>query len=241
MKITPIRKRKRVYQEIIEQIKTAVATGEVQPGDKLPSERALSEMLSVSRTSVKEALTVLKSSGVIHIKPGVGAFLVQESPQRLQVKLADLLQEKETSIVELIELRQAIEGDAAYYAAKRITSRQKQNLQAVFERLVAIEEQGNVAVEEDYQFHLAIIEAANNPLMRDVMNLISDNMLRVLAKNQEASERNERFQGEIAEEHCNIYEAIINGKPQEARKAMWQHFQGVKQRHVKERGSMVDD
>ncbi|WP_017726299.1 FadR/GntR family transcriptional regulator [Halalkalibacterium ligniniphilum] len=232
MKLKPIQKRKRVYQEIIERIKTAIEKGEIHPGDKLPSERALSEALSVSRTSVKEALTVLESSGVVRIRPGVGVFLVQESSQRLLLKLADLLQEKETTIVELIELRQAIEGDAAYYAASRITEEQKEHLRAVFEKLVAVEKQGQIAVEEDYQFHLAIIEAANNPLMRDVMNLISDNMIRVLTKNREASRKNELFIADVVAEHRKIYEAIINGKPDEARKAMWQHFQGVKQRHT---------
>ncbi|WP_017726300.1 FadR/GntR family transcriptional regulator, partial [Halalkalibacterium ligniniphilum] len=116
--------------------------------------------------------------------------------------------------------------------ASRITEEQKEHLRAVFEKLVAVEKQGQIAVEEDYQFHLAIIEAANNPLMRDVMNLISDNMIRVLTKNREASRKNELFIADVVAEHRKIYEAIINGKPDEARKAMWQHFQGVKQRHT---------
>lgn len=83
MVFKPIKKRKRVYQYIIDQIKIAIEEGRIKPGDQLPSERALAYKLDVSRTSVKEAITVLESSGVVTVRPGVGMFLSNDSRHAL--------------------------------------------------------------------------------------------------------------------------------------------------------------
>lgn len=73
MKLKPVTK-ERIYRDIIKQIQCAIEQKEIKPGDRLPSERNLAEHLSVSRTSVKEAISVLDSSGIVYIKPGVGIF-----------------------------------------------------------------------------------------------------------------------------------------------------------------------
>lgn len=87
MEFAPIKKRKRIYQTIIQQIKTSIANGQISPGENLPSERALAEMFGISQTSVKEAVTVLESSGIITVRPGVGMFINEDSRQDLLYKL----------------------------------------------------------------------------------------------------------------------------------------------------------
>lgn len=136
MRLKPIEKRERVYQAVIQQIKQAIEQGEILPGEKLPSERTLAETLGVSRTSIKEAMTVLESTGVIDVRPGVGMFVREESERSLLLKFSMILDEKEEKLDDLIELRQAIEGDAAFYAAIRITEEQKMKLTAIYEKLV---------------------------------------------------------------------------------------------------------
>lgn len=136
MRLKPIEKRERVYQAVIQQIKQSIEQGEILPGEKLPSERTLAETLGVSRTSIKEAMTVLESTGVIDVRPGVGMFVREESERSLLLKFSMILDEKEEKLDDLIELRQAIEGDAAFYAAIRITEEQKMKLTAIYEKLV---------------------------------------------------------------------------------------------------------
>lgn len=236
MRLKPIEKRERVYQAVIQQIKQAIEQGEILPGEKLPSERTLAETLGVSRTSIKEAMTVLESTGVIDVRPGVGMFVREESERSLLLKFSLILDEKEEKLDDLIELRQAIEGDAAFYAAIRITEEQKMKLTAIYEKLVEKEKRAEVATEEDFQFHYTIVEAANNPLMLEVMNLVSDKMMDSVTEIRNFSIQHDQLNEQVVKEHEKIYEAIIHHQPEEARKAMWEHHQGIKVRLLKKGG-----
>ena len=98
MEFTPIKRRKRIYQTIIQQIQESIANQDILPGEKLPSERALAEMFGVSRTSVKEAVTVLESSGIITVRPGVGMFVNEAPRARLVAEVFRSSGEKEFRI-----------------------------------------------------------------------------------------------------------------------------------------------
>src|SRR5699024_8169317 len=107
---------KRIYHDIIRQISEAIEKGQIKPGERFPSERKLAARMSVSRTSIKEAISVLDSSGVVLIKPGVGVFLKDEGMDALLAEINAILKDS-FDLVEILELRQAVESDAAYYAA----------------------------------------------------------------------------------------------------------------------------
>ncbi|MFD1170712.1 FadR/GntR family transcriptional regulator [Oceanobacillus caeni] len=231
MEFKPIQKRKRIYEIIVQQIKDAVANGTYRPGDKLPSERVFAEMLGVSRTSVKEAVTVLESSGIISVKPGVGMFISQDSEQKLLFRLSQILEENDSDFMHLIELRQAIEGDAAYYAASRMTGAQRERLYYIYLRLLEKERMGEIALKEDFEFHCILIEAANNPVMLQVVNLVADQIQETVQKSREFSTMNRVLNLQVMSEHAKIYESIMNKDPNASREAMWEHHQGIKERH----------
>lgn len=235
MAFTPIKKQKKIYQTIIQQIKNTIADGNILPGEKLPSERALAEMFSVSRTSVKEAVTVLESSGIITVRSGVGMFLNEDSQQDLLHKFSQMMDEKGSAFIDLIELRQAIEGDAAYHAATRMTNDQKEKLTSIYHQLLAVEKNGLIALEEDYAFHYCIVEASNNPVMLEVMNLISDKIRSNLKESREHSIKNDMLNQQVMKEHENIFTSIIHKKAELARKTMWEHHQNIKERHIQSR------
>src|SRR5690625_329810 len=111
MMFRPIKRRKRVYENIIDQIKIAIEEGRIKPGDKLPSERQLAEKLNVARTSVKEAITVLESSGVVTVRPGVGMFLNNDSVSVSINKISEIINQRKFEFEKLVEMRQAIEGE----------------------------------------------------------------------------------------------------------------------------------
>lgn len=232
MMFRPIKRRKRVYEYIIDQIKIAIEKGRIKPGDKLPSERSLAEKLDVSRTSVKEAITVLESSGIVTVRPGVGMFLNNDSQGVLIDKFSKIIDQQTFDFVNLIEMRQAIEGDAAYYAALRITDEQKEKLTKIYKKLIHSQQQSKEAIEEDYQFHVMIVEAANNSIMLETMHVIAQKIMRGLKESRHTSIQDKFLNKAVLEEHRRIYEAIMNNKPEEARDAMWAHHQSTKKRYL---------
>lgn len=231
MEFQAIQKKKKIYQTIIDQIKHSIAEGTIQPGDKLPSERALATMFKVSRTSVKEAMTVLESSGIITVRPGVGMYVNTEANYGTLLEFSNVIGDNLYDFMNLIELRQTIEGDAAFYAAKRITKPQKERLESDYENLVALSLEGKIAMKEDYQFHYTIVEAANNPVMLEIIKLVADKILIHLRESRAYSITDDSLNAQVIEEHKQIFRAIIEGRPGAAKEAMWKHHQGIKLRH----------
>lgn len=231
MKLSPVRK-KRVYQDIVEQIKKAIEKGEIFQGEKLPSERALAESFSVSRTSVKEAFSVLESAGVVEIKQGSGVFLIKNNTDEIIAKINSVIRGVAVDIVELMELRQAIEGDAAYYAALRGT---KEDVEAVYKAFCDLENavsKRSIAAEEDLTFHMSIAKAARNSITEKVMYMISDQVLEGLNESRTNTLEVPNKSQTILTEHRFIYEAIQEGNPDQAKEAMCNHLQKVKQRYL---------
>lgn len=231
MKLSPVKK-KRVYQDIVEQIKQSVEKGEVLPGEKMPSERTLATTLSVSRTSVKEAFSVLESAGVVEIKQGSGVFLRKNTTDDIIAKINTVVRGQSVDIVELMELRQAIEGDAAYYAAIRRNHEDVEKLNHAFLQLEKSVSEDRLAAEEDLAFHMSIAEAARNSVIAKVMYMVSDQLLDGLEQSRSNTLTIPGKSETILDEHRKIYEAVRDSDPQKARQAMCHHLQQVKLRYV---------
>lgn len=227
----PIKKKNRLYHEVVNEIFSSISKENLKPGDKLPSERTIADSLEVSRTTVKEAISVLEANGIVSIKPGVGVFLINQSKKVIQQELLDALSPGRHNLAELIELRQAIEGDAAYYAAERMTQVQQKELEARYQALQEAEGNGELAIEEDYAFHKAILAAANNAMMQDLMEVISEKVYSFIRQNRMETMLQPSEFRVVMDEHRLIYEAIINKDAPAAKKAMWEHLHSIKVRH----------
>lgn len=231
MGFTPIRKR-RVYQEIVAQIKASIERGEILPGDRLPSERTMAEMLSVSRNSIKEAFLVLESAGVIEIKQGSGVYLLEKTIDDLLAQINGIIHGITSNIVELLEFRQAIEGDSAYYAAIRSNKEDIKSIATVFDQLEAAVNDDNIGAEEDLAFHMAIAKAAKNRVMEQIMVMLYHQILLHLNESRANTLATPGKSKIILEEHRMIYQAIKNQNPQLAKENMYNHLQNVKQRNL---------
>jgi GntR family transcriptional repressor for pyruvate dehydrogenase complex len=229
--VKPIKKKNRLYHEVVNEIFSSISKENLKPGDKLPSERTIAESLEVSRTTVKEAISVLEANGIVSIKPGVGVFLVNQTKKVIQQEMVDALSPGRHNLTELIELRQAIEGDAAYYAAERMTKAQQIELGARYQELRNAEGDGELAIEEDYAFHKAILNAANNALMLDLMEVISEKVYSFIRQNRMETMLQPAEIQVVMEEHRLIYEAIMQRDASAAKKAMWEHLHSIKVRH----------
>jgi len=227
MEFKPIKTR-RIYEEIVNQIKELISQGELKPGDKLLSERELAEMLNVSRTSVREALSALELMGLVEIKPGEGTFIKKSQPSGIIEPLAMALLLEKEDIEDLFELRKILEGEAAALAAARA---QKEELERIEKILAEMEEEiknNKLAEESDLAFHYSIAEAAHNTFLFRLMATIADSLREVLS----LAHRKFYSRGRIAnliQDHRSIVEAIAARDAPLARERMLKHLSQVEQ------------
>lgn len=217
-------KTKKVYEEIIEQIKNLIVEKKLQPGDKLLSERELSEKLSASRASVREAFSALEMMGIISIRPGEGSFVRQVSFEGILEPLSFLLKVETNDIMQLLEVRKILEAETAALAANRALPENLLELEAALSTMVEEAKRGEVGDMADANFHFAVAKAANNAVLVKVMNTISDLMNTSFRAARQKIFLLENMPSMIYQSHCRIYEAIRDKNAPLARTRMRDHL-----------------
>ena len=222
-------KTKRVYEQIVEQIKELMRQGDLKPGDKLMSERELSDKLGVSRTSVREALSALDYLGILESRHGEGTFISQVSEELLIEPLAMFIAMDREASLELLEVRKMMESDAAEVAAIRADEEDIKKMSQVIESMEQDFKQGILGEENDAIFHYFIAEATGNRMLVRMMNLISD----LLVQNMRTSRQylfNKKGNAEkLYLQHLNIFNAIKEGNQELAKKEMYNHLSFVEE------------
>jgi len=175
MDLKPI-KTKKIYEEIIEQIRILVVKGDLKPGDRLPSERDLAARLDVSRASVREALSALEMMGLVEIRSGEGTYIKKINLDSLVTPLTWVLSMEKDIILELLEVRKMLEGQTVSLAAKRATKEDLQDLEDTIETMHEDVQTGQIGEDADLRFHYAIARASKNNILLRLMNAISDTM-----------------------------------------------------------------
>jgi DNA-binding FadR family transcriptional regulator len=218
---TPI-ERPNTYELLAQRLLGLIATGEIAGGEPLPSERELVERFGVGRSSVREALRVLESKGLIHQK-GKGRFVAAEPQNPLNSSLQVLLELQEVSRDEQFEVREVLEGETAAFAAERRTD---EDVLAIAETIDAMSEGLDSAdsyIDADLQFHLAIARASRNRIALHMMHAIREILRRSLMTLYAVPGGPERS---IAH-HRQILDAIVAGDADAARERMREHLQVV--------------
>lgn len=231
MKLSPLKK-VRFYENLIEQIKTSIEFGELKAGDKLPSERELAAALSISRAAVREAISALEFSGIVEIRPGVGVFLAGNSSEEILLKINNILERRGGHLVELLEMRQGVESQAAYLAASRAVDEQKRKVRRAYLDLEEAVEGGHIGSEEDFRFHLSVVDASGNQLLGQVIELVSGRFKDSLEESRKESLSIPGQSEKILLEHKEILEAIESGEAERARASMWDHLENVRVRYL---------
>ena len=223
MEFKPI-KTKKIYAEIVEQIKQLIKNGELNPGDKLLSERELSERLGVSRASVREALSALEIMGLIEVKQGEGTFIRQTSIDSIIGPMALILSMENDSLLELLEVRKVMEVEAAGLAAERATQEQLDEMRGALEQMASDLNEGKLGESADLVFHYAIYKATHNSVLLRLMNTVSDSMQQNIRTNRQRQYVLPNNPQKLLKEHQGIYEAISARDGKLARKRMHEHL-----------------
>lgn len=225
MSFQPIKTRK-IYEEIVEQLKDMLSRGELKPGDKLPSEREMAESLGVSRASVREALTALEAIGILDVRPGEGTYVKQTSIAVTFESLALILAVERNPLAQMMEVRRVIETECAALAAQRATQEQ---LNRIEESLSQMKRAPTVteAVAHDLHFHFAIAAATQNTILLRMMNTVADLMHHTFRQDREGLYARTGKERQITREHEAIWQAIRDRDPGLARQKMLEHINNI--------------
>ncbi len=174
----------RLYEQIVQQIEESILKGALKPGDQLPAERELAQNFGVSRTAVREAVKALREKGLVEAYSGRGTFITNGTSQAIRQSL-DLMSRigQQEGLADLAELRQILEPEIAALAAERI----EDQLLATMREAVATMDRSlhdpDAYIEADLDFHLALAEAAANPmvlsLLDSIVGLLREQRLRI--------------------------------------------------------------
>ena len=212
----------RLYEKIVEQIEKRIVDGELNAGDKLPSERELAIQFGVSRTSVREAMKALTLRGLIEVTPGRGTFITDQTSQALRHSMNLMFQVgKMDANRYLIELREILEPEIAAIAASRATP---ENLAAMRESVVAMDQSMDeicTYIEADLDFHLALAESTHNPLILSLL----DSLIGELREQRFRSANVEGALHRGQPNHKAVLVAIEQGDAESARRTMLLHMQ----------------
>ncbi|MDO3720827.1 FCD domain-containing protein [Marinobacter sp. chi1] len=218
-----------ISQEISYRLERLILDGGLAPGQKIPSERQLSSRLGVSRSVIREALHELQGRGVIETRHGKGSFVASMVPEpeelNEQSPLMHLYEGHPRTLYDLLEVREQLEGQAAYLAAQRATSLDKHRISKAFRALEETDPLSNAR--PDHNFHQAIVEASHNPVLVHVLSSLKNMMLMTVHASVVNLNPRQEMRGQIIRQHKQLYNAILAGKANAAQKAAVAHVRFV--------------
>lgn len=212
-------------------LRRQIGEGRFQTGDRLPSEAMLTQEFGVSRTVVREAIAALRSAGLVEPRQGAGVFVLAPAPQE-GAGFRDLDLARVSSLIEMLELRTAVEGDAAAFAALRRSPAQEERIIEAFQQFRELALAGRPTAEADFALHVAIAEATNNPRFAEFLRLAGGSLIPRRAVSDEGEvEVPPDYARRLIEEHDTIVAAIQAGDEAAAREAMRAHLRNSQSRY----------
>ncbi len=215
----------RIYTEIVRQIRALIADGQLKSGDRLPPERDLAERFRVSRTSVREALRALESTGLVEIRAGEGAFVRPASVEALVEPLALVILAQREAAAELYEARRLLEPPIAALAARRAGPEEVAELARILDEQAQEVAGGRTGVAQDAAFHTAIAHSAHNRAITRIVSTLVDLLAQIREESLQTPGRPQRSH----QDHRRILAAIRAHDAEAARQAMLDHLVAVEQ------------
>jgi len=216
----------RLYEQIVQQIEDSILKGELKEGEQLPAERELAQQFGVSRTAVREAVKTLREKGLVEAYAGRGTFITNGTAHSIRHTLDRMIRSGPSEgKVHLAEVREILEPEIAALAAKRADQEMLAAMQEAISVMDAARLDAEAFIEGDLDFHLALAEAAGNPL---ILSLI-DSIVGLLREQRMRTYFTEGGPERGQYHHKKILEAIEHRDPQGARDAMRAHLRQVRE------------
>ena len=220
--------------KIIRQIRDLITSGQLKPGDRLPSERKLCDKLGVGRTHLRDALRKLEFYGILKTLPQSGTIVAGMGLPALEGLITDMLGLQGNDFKSLVETRVILETNIAQLAAEHRTDQDIVELSNALEAHRAKIENGEDAVEEDLLFHLKIAEAGKNSVLNSLMLIITPDIMQYFKTHNVCEGRTEV----AIEQHERLLRHIIDRDIDSAGEAIKEHLSDISEyvKNLKQEG-----
>lgn len=227
---------RKIYEQVIDQIQQKILCGELKNGDKLPSERELSEQMNISRTSIREAIRVLESMGVVESIHGEGNFICSNSEKSLLQPLSMIFILNSGKYQDIFELRKILEIESTRLAALRANNDDCKKLQSIIEVMeneVESENRNDILVQLDKDFHSKVAQMSKNNLIESLYNtssmlfekFIEDARVEIVKKDSKAEHL-------LLVQHRQICNAIIKKNVNLSAQRMEEHMNYIEKDYL---------
>lgn len=230
--LRPLKQGRNLTQEVVARIAEEITHGNLAAGTRLPTEQELMAALGVSRTVVREAVSALKADGLVVTKQGSGAYVASDS-KRAAFRIDSNQTASLTDVIEVMELRVAVEVEAAALAAERASYGERRRIETTLTQFVRAVKRGESAIAEDFALHQAIADATGNPKFSDFLTFLGRHVIPRQSIRTEIGSPDEQraYLAQIEREHARIVEAIVEQNSAEARRSMRTHLARSLQRY----------
>ena len=218
-----IRKNK-VYEEVAKQIERLILK-KLKPGDKLPSERELAEMLQVSRSSIRDAIRSLELVGLVDPRQGAGTIVREVSAESWVHPIANALERKRELVTELLDFRKMLEPPLAARAATHASVEEISEMEEILKRQEEKLSQGDAAIAEDSEFHYSIALASGNTVVLKVIDTLMDLLRDTRERSLQVVGRSQKSLAG----HRRILAAIKRHDAEAAKAAMRRHIEDIEE------------
>lgn len=219
----------KLSQAIVQQIELLVLRGILQPGERLPSERELSEKLGVSRPSLREAVAELHQRGLLISRPNAGIFVAEVLGSAFSPALIGLFSSHDEAVTDYVSFRRDMEGLAAERAARLGSATDLEVIATIFAKMELAHQKRDPSdeAELDASFHMAIIEASHNVVMLHMMRSMYELLRKGVFYNRQMMFKNRMTRDNLLDQHRAINLAIQARDTVAARAAVEAHMDFV--------------
>ncbi|MCV2874322.1 FCD domain-containing protein [Defluviimonas sp. WL0050] len=216
---------------VARQIESLILHGILRPGERLPSERELSERLGVSRPSLRDAVSALQEVGLLATRAGSGIFVAEVLGSAFSPALIDLFARHEDAVFDYLDFRRDLEGLAAERAARLASDTDLSVVAEIFAKMEAAHLKRDPSDEArlDAEFHMAIIEASHNVVMLHMMRSMFDLLRQGVFYNRKVMFKQRMTRGTLLDQHRAINDALQARNSEAARGAVEAHLSFVRQ------------
>lgn len=216
---------------VYEALRKQIEDGQYGVGDKLPSEARLTQEFSVSRTVIREAVATLRADGVLESRQGAGVFVCAPA-EKVPLPFQKVESARISSMIEMLELRTAVETEAAALAAQRRSPAQLERLIEISNKLHEMFSRGASSATLDFELHLAIAEATNNPRFKEFLELVGTSIIpRKAVETISEGPELKAYVAMLDQEHGAIVQAIADCDSEAARENMRKHLTSSQTRY----------
>jgi GntR family transcriptional repressor for pyruvate dehydrogenase complex len=224
---SPIRSRK-LSDEVYKQLVSLISSGELKPGDKIPSERELAADMGISRQSIREALNRAEVMRLIEVRQGEGSFILSSVNESLKPPLTLIMEKEVERIFDFLEIRKLVEGWCAEKAAVEANGDELENMQEILDKMKKVAAKDKQWEAMDLELHLSFAKATHNVIAVHIMEALKSNF-RPFFKFTKSMPSSERIDV-LWQHHYEIFSAIKQKDPVTAKKKVIAHLNFIEEK-----------